>query len=245
MTTDDRIRELARDYNAPPRALDAARREEIWNRIQRERGASSPRTAHRIRPRHRNRLQTIAAVAAVLLIGILIGRTTVDRPDERQATTSDHATANVDRVTTTNDHPVTPGNGLGTPGERLSADDTPSPDATHRLATRDYLLRTETLLTEFRLAAASPTPESALPGTGPWASSLLLETRLLMDSAIGENPDLQRLLRDLELILAEIVQLADAADERERQEIRRSLEERGVLLRLRRAVPAKAGTRGA
>lgn len=230
MTTDDRIRELARDYNAPPRQLDAARREEIWDRIQRERSTSSPRTARHIDPRRRNRLQTVAAVAAVLLVGILIGRTTVDRPGDQVTTTGEHLASTGDPTTT---------------GAPPASTNTTLPDATHRLATRDYLLRTETLLTEFRLAAASPTPESALPGTGPWASGLLLETRLLMDSPIGENPELQRLLRDLELILAEIVQLADAADERERQEIRRSLEERGVLLRLRRAVPAKAGTRGA
>jgi hypothetical protein len=234
MTSDDRIRELTRDYNTPRRELDARRREEIWNRIQRERSASSSRTAHRIRPRRRNRLQTIVAVAAVLLIGILIGRTTVDRTGDQVATTG---------APQTTGSPTTTGVPTTT-GEPPASAHTP-PDATHRLATRDYLLRTETLLTEFRLAAASPTPESALPGTGPWASGLLLETRLLMDSPIGENPELQRLLRDLELILAEIVQLADAADERERQEIRRSLEERGVLLRLRRAVPAKAGTRGA
>lgn len=243
MTTDDRIRELARDYNAAPRQLDAARREEIWDRIQRQRRTSPPRKARHIGPRRRNRLQTVAAVAAVLLIGILIGRTTVDRPGERLATiggngdNSEYATDTGERPATTRERPPIE-DARPTPTTAL-------PDATHRLATRDYLLRTETLLTEFRLAAASPTPESALPGTGPWASGLLLETRLLMDSPIGENPELQRLLRDLELILAEIVQLADAADERERQEIRRSLEERGVLLRLRRAVPAKAGTRGA
>ena len=113
-----------------------------------------------------------------------------------------------------------------------------------RLHTRDVLLRTETLLADFRQAAAAPEAEFGAPHRD-WASGLLFETRRLIDDSTVDAPELTRLFRDLELILAEIVQLADEADPRERDEIRRSLEDRGLMLRLRNAVPAKPGTRGA
>ena len=222
---DERLRRLTADYNEPE-PLDAASRDALWARIEGER-ADSVRTVRRTRalsPRRRNALQTGVAVAAVLLIGILIGRWSMSGapgPEGVPVVASEEGASS----------------GEGSP-------DTGAPNAAQRLYARDYLLRTETLLTEFRTAAMMPSPEAGTPAT-PWARSLLTETRLLLDSPVAEEPELTRLLRDLELILAEIVQLTESADERERREIRQSLEDRGVMLRLRNAVPAKAGTRGA
>jgi len=214
---DDLLKKLTSDYNAPREDFD---REALWNRIQSERDASTRPVRHapRTSPRTRRWLQTMVAVAAVLLIGIAIGRWSApEMPD----------------VPT--DAPIVAENPTPT------RDDQPS--MAQRLYARDVLLRTETLLTEFRLAAVSPDPPASR--ALPWASGLLLETRLLLDSPVSENDELTRLLRDLELILAEIVQLTESADERERREIRQSLEERGVMLRLRKAVPAKVGLKGA
>lgn len=217
---DDRLRRLTADYNEP-RPFDAPDRDALWERIQNAREATPAgerplRRTPRPAPRRRDLLQTGVAVAAVLVLGILIGRWT---------------------TTPSGDRPVV---AESTP----STSSAPRGNAAHRLYARDYLLRTETLLAEFRTAAMTPAPENG-NGTLPWASGLLLETRLLLDSPIADEPELTRLLRDLELILAEIVQLTESADARERREIRQSLEDRGVMLRLRNAVPPKSGTRGA
>ena len=69
---DQRLRDLARDYHRPP----ATPREELWARIQAERARrrSAPRVA-RLRPW----LRWSLAAAAVLLVGVLIGRATVQR----------------------------------------------------------------------------------------------------------------------------------------------------------------------
>lgn len=214
---DERLKRLTADYNEPG-AFDATDRDALWDRIQTARGNAPTdervvRRAPRPATRRRNVLQTGVAVAAVLILGILIGRWTTTTPDQP-------------------------------PRVVENATERPAGNAAHRLYARDYLLRTETLLTEFRTAAMSPTPEVG-DTTLPWASGLLLETRLLLDSPIADEPELTRLLRDLELILAEIVQLTQSADERERREIRQSLEDRGVMLRLRNAVPPKPGTHGA
>lgn len=221
---DDLLKRLAADYNEPTEP-DAAKRDELWQRIQSARAAEHPvRTAPRATPRRRTWVQVSVATAAVLLLGILIGRWSMPDAPSTPVETPVVAEAPV----------VEPGAEPGVSGPSLA----------QRLYTRDVLLRTETLLTEFRLAAAAPLPETGAVGM-PWASGLLLETRMLIDSQSTESPELTRLLRDLELILAEIVQLTDSADERERKEIRQSLEDRGVMLRLRNAVPAKVGTKGA
>lgn len=225
---DPRIRHLTADYNEPKREPDV---DALWNRVQHARAAHHHATPRRSPSRRRTWLQFGAAIAAVLLLGIAIGRWSADTPTENQIALEDPG-------------PTTTEGTIEQPMPRTVASRTDRSTTAHRLVARDYLLRTETLLTEFRLAAAQPMPESG-GVTGPWASDLLLETRLLLDSPVADPPELTRLLRDLELILAEIVQLADVADERERREIERSLEERGVMLRLRQAVPAKAALSGA
>ena len=68
----ERLEQAARDYHRPP----ATPREELWARIQAERARrrSAPRVA-RLRPW----LRWSLAAAAVLLVGVLIGRATVPR----------------------------------------------------------------------------------------------------------------------------------------------------------------------
>src|SRR5437667_96037 len=68
----ERLEQAARDYHRPP----ATPREELWARIQAERARrrSAPRVV-RLRPWFRWSL----AAAAVLLVGVLIGRATVQR----------------------------------------------------------------------------------------------------------------------------------------------------------------------
>lgn len=222
------LRELIADYGAPPRPLDAQRRDAIFARVQAQRGAArngrpdSRPIARSAAPRRRRiRLAPWIAAAAVLVVGIGIGRML---PQESSAPPTQTA-AQQD-------------------GARFSQE---TSEALYLLATRDYLSRTATLLTEFRQAAPQPTPELEMtPGNGTvrWAGDLLLETRLLLDSPAGDDARLSNLLRDLELILAEIVQLSDTTNPHERELLRKSLEERSVFLRLQQEIPARKGTRG-
>lgn len=114
------------------------------------------------------------------------------------------------------------------------------------LAARRHLGQTESLLATVRADALTGRMD---PSVGPWARSLLLETRLLMDARTGEQDEVQRLLSDLELVLVQIVGAAEGDgfdEERLRTELDlavRSLEEREMLTRIRSA--ASADSRGA
>lgn len=70
-----------------------------------------------------------------------------------------------------------------------------------------------------------------------WARQTLASTRLLLDSPAGDDPELRPLLEDLELVLAQIVQLSGAAPVGARDEVDRTIEERELLPRLRKIAP--------
>ena len=187
---DELVRELAEDYNAPPRELDESRRAEMFSRIQDERRRRAQQRTPAPRPRSR-RLQWVA-MAAVLLIGIAIGRW---EPTPETVGSDSTNVANVDQSPTA---------------------DRPN---LYRFATRDYLERTENLLVMLQRTAYSPeanTPfgtQTAEPTVG-WANALLRETRRLQDSpATTDDPQLLQLLEDLELLLAQIVQAANRSDD--------------------------------
>jgi hypothetical protein len=209
---DDRIRELARDYHQPD-ALGTDRRAALWQRISPE-SAVTKRRSPAPRRRRWGAVLSMGAVA-VLLIGIAIG----------QRIPADPALPTEEAPRWTQD----------------------TAEALYQIVARDYLGRTETLLTEFRMAALRPSPESPIsPGAGDparaWAGDLLVETRLLLDSPAAKDVRLQALLEELELVLAEIVQVGDDAD---RSSIREELDRRALLLRVREGIPAKDGSRGA
>jgi hypothetical protein len=207
---DELVRELAADYNAPPRELDETRRAEIFDRIQEER---LQRARHRMpSPRPRSRRLQWVAMAAVLLIGIAIGRW---EPEPQGPGTPD--LVQTDPVHEDSEHPNL-----------------------YRFATRDYLERTENLLVMLQRAAYSPdakTPfgtQSAEPTVG-WANDLLRETRMLQDSpAAHDDVHLSQLLEDLELLLAQIVQATKHNDEFETRDYQ--ITDPAVLQRLRNEI---------
>jgi len=139
---------------------------------------------------------------------------------------------------------------LGIALGRLSAPSRPAPELAtsagpeapatvtqaYRVAALQHLSRSEALLTDFRAGA------SADPSLREWARALLAQTRLLLDSPVARDRQLKALLEDLELVLVQIATLENGGDER--TFITEGLERRGVLPRLRTAIPAGAAVAG-
>ena len=110
----------------------------------------------------------------------------------------------------------------------------------YQVATIRHLTDAEALLTSFNLESRDQRTDSRLAG---WAKGLLSNTRLLLDSPAGDDPRRAELLEDLELVLAQIVQLSPGAPAQERDLIDGSIRNGAVMTRLRTAIPA-GPTRG-
>jgi hypothetical protein len=195
-------------YHTPPETPH----DDIWAVIQAARAADVV-PIRRFQPR-----PWWAAVAAALVIGVVLGRGSLVGPDE--ATTvaggSSDVPAAVDGATTD-----------GTPDRAANA-----VPRSYRVAAARHLNRTETFLTMFRVDARSDQLNDVDIGT--WSKRLLTDTRLLLDSPAGGDPELRMLLSDLELVLAQIVQLR-AGDPNEVEIIDEGLESSQLLFRLKAA----------
>jgi hypothetical protein len=109
----------------------------------------------------------------------------------------------------------------------------------YRTAAIQTLVQAEALLTAYRGAESGVRDPQAMQQAARWARDVLSSTRLLIDSPAGRDPQMRSLFTDLELVLAQIVQLSGTpllADEREL--IERAMRDRDLLPRLRSAVPA-------
>ncbi|HEX6408528.1 MAG TPA: hypothetical protein VFZ90_15185 [Gemmatimonadales bacterium] len=227
---DDLLRDSAREYNDPPETP----REELWQRIvaarEAERAASKEKTEDadgerspilpfrrfgRVRPGRP--LTWAAGIAAVLALGIGLGRMSVKQP------------ASV---------------AISAPVPSSSA---PAPRATgvaYRVATTEHLSQSEAFLTLFRTSVRGKEGNERLASAT--ARQLLATNRLLLDSPAAADARTRLLLQDLELVLAEIAQLSPQPKSRDLQLITEGLEQGGVLSRLRTAVPAgTSATQGA
>lgn len=227
---EDVLREAARDYNPPP----ATPREEIWARIE---------TTRRQRALQREKLRTLyspwfrwsVGIAAALLLGVAIGRLTSDGGGDQIVPVA------------TRSQETGPGSGVGEgpvpvtdvePGEQRS-------DLAYRLVAAEHLSRAETLLTLFRTAREGDAVDPDF-----WSSSrdLLTSTRLLLDSPVADDPLMGSLLEELELVLVQIVQLADGpgVEGKDREMVNDGIQRRGLLPRLRTAIPTgpAAGVEG-
>lgn len=217
----DYLQRLARELDPAPEVP----REELWARIDAARRPERTTQPHDpdvlpLAPRRAPRtrfVQWAAALAAMLVLGIGIGRMTQLDRDGRGGETiaaGDSAPAN--------------GNG---------AQEAPLP---YRLAAAQHLARTEALLTTLSTDART----GQVNEVAGWAGDLLTDTRLLLDSPAGQDAELRKLLEDLELVLAQIslLQPRDAAGEVEM--IEDGMNQRDVLLRLRAATarPELAGS---
>ena len=123
---------------------------------------------------------------------------------------------------------------------RFVADASPNSNTTtnanlYQVATLRHLADAEALLTSFSLEGRDATVNKNF---ADWAKGLLSNTRLLLDSPAGDDPRRAKLLQDLELVLAQIVQLSPGAAATDRELIQGSIQEGQVITRLRTAIPA-------
>jgi len=227
---DEWVRDAARDYNAPP----PTPRAEMWEAIQ------AGRRAGRVAPRplspFRTPIRFGLGIAALLALGIAIGRITVpsrtEAPASSPATTAQTSTQPVpDQPTLT----ATP-----SPGTRAPAPSNGDPRARGEVAalfaTGDHLTQVETFLTEF----GTRPPATDFAGQ---AQDLLTNTRLLLDSKRVSDVRTRKLLEDLELVLAQIATLNPRQRSRDLDLIADGLAQSHLRTRLRNAIPAGSAIR--
>jgi hypothetical protein len=182
------LRDLARSYHQPPDPP----REQIWAAIAARRAADAGR---RQRGPLRRAAPWVAGIAAVLAIGVGIGRLTVRQP-----------------------FPPSP---AATPAPLAGT--APRTDATaYRVATAEHLGQAEAFLTLFRASVRQGQQETLASST---ARQLLATNRLLLDSPAAGNSQLKFLLQDLELVLAQIAQLEPTRRTEDMRLITRGLED--------------------
>ncbi len=113
-----------------------------------------------------------------------------------------------------------------------------APSAAYRVVAAQYLARSEALLTDFRSESRRGRLDPQFMAS---ARDLLATTRLMLDSPAADDPHLNALLQDLELVLAQIAQLpAEPGRQDDIDLINQGLNQRSVLSRLRAAAPAAA-----
>ena len=174
---DETLRDLVKSYNEPP----ATPRSEMWTAIQRRRAEAtrSERPVLEFRQR-RPVLQWAAGIAAVLALGIGIGRYSAGEPDAAPAVATSPTSAAAAPTTR-------PGAGVAL-----------------ELTASRHLEQSETFLTLFRAAVETNRTSDLAVGT---ARELLISNRFLLDSPVADEPHMRLLLQDLELVLAQIAQL--------------------------------------
>lgn len=228
---DGPLLDAARGYNRPP---DAVPREAIWASIQTARRQRSPIYAGRGRsagmPSHRRPTQLIgwplAAAAAAMVIltsGIVIGRWAYDQQLATSRTDPQVPIPAIDSITARGRTPA-------------------APQAAYDIAVTRDLTQAEALLTAYR-AGSSPARDQARGRdtdalVASWARDVLSNTRLLLDSPAGADPQHRRLLEDLEVVLVQMVASAPTNPRAEREMIDSTLQRQHVMTRLRSAVPA-------
>lgn len=255
--------EAVRDYNAP----GLVPRDAMWERIRAERGAAAGN-----RQNTRNAwLWTgagLVAAGVLLALGIGIGRrmqlqapaiasTGQARPSEplphdsaksaasaASAPTHDSAAQLIGKLheaTRETDRRVRklaatePSNAF-----RLT---TEANSLAYRLVVLQHLAGTEAMITSFRASAKRGQIDAQIAG---WSRELLSTTRMLEASPATTDPVMKRLLEDLDLVIAQIVQYSAHGTNNpdELDLIGQSINKRGVITKLRGTLPGRDLTAG-
>lgn len=191
-------------------------RERMWERIdaarRERRGIVQPDFTPKRSPVWRY-TRLAAGLAAVLLVGVMLGRT-LKEPGTMPAPVASNGNGNEAEIQ---------GPGLHDPVD-VQRD-------VYGLAASDLFGRADFLLTDFKVRTCGAEELAAVP---EWAGGMLVQTRLLMGTPVADDPAVLELLEDLELVLAQIVGLSRENCVRDMAWIRSGLENRATIDRLRR-----------
>ena len=202
------MRDAAETYRRPPEAP----LDEMWAQIEAQLPGSSPVAALPIAPiARRLRYTNWIAAAATLVIGIGIGRVS-SSVSPAAAPLNPAVSATVASARTD-----------GTVG------------ASYDVETSRYLGQTAALLIALPAELKTGKTDAQFMSR---AGELLTTTRMLIDSPAANDPSMRNLLEDLELVLAQVVRLQNNNNRTELDLIKRALEQRDVIPRLRTAVAA-------
>ena len=264
---DELLNEGARDYNQP----GAVPRDEMWARIEASRRARPAQTAQPLQASRSSRPMWVwssvgIAAALILAVGIGIGRR-VGRavPGAQQPlATNAVATAPKDSTRVPPEQPVTSvasrdsiigklreqTRGTDRRAHELVASEQPSAgpqpaisNLAYHLVVLQHLAGSEAMITAFRTAARRGEMDAQLSA---WARELLSTTRMLESSAATQDPTMKRLLEDLDLVIAQIVQYVTHGtnNSEELDLIEQSITTRGVITKLRGTVSARTSAAG-
>jgi len=193
------LKDATKSYHSPL----PTPREEMWRKIQ---DARRNRQVIELRPW----LRWAVAAAAVLVLGIGIGRWSINRES------------------------VPPGS-TAAAGTQVTNEIDSLANVAYQVAATQYLSRTEAFLTSFRADANRSANTARLARQ---ARDLLTTTQLMLDSPAADNPRLRSLLEDLELVLMQISLLNPVQDGHDRDLITQGMNQSNVLPKLRSAIPA-------
>ncbi len=198
---DQWLKDEARTTYHAPRTTP---REEMWARI-------AARRKHRHIIELRPWMRWAVAAAAVLILGIGIGRWSANRASAPAAASTTAA------------------------GTQVANEIDSLATVAYQVAATQYLSRTEAFLTSFRADANRSANTARLARQ---ARDLLTTTQLMLDSPAADNPRLRSLLEDLELVLMQISLLNPVQDGHDRDLITQGMNQSNVLPKLRSAIPA-------
>lgn len=233
------LHSAARDYNRP----GDVPREAMWSAIK----AATPIVdvpsasagVSPVRGRGAARYWQAAAAVVILAAGVGIGRlwstrgaSAGDEPIVASVPADDAAA----RLAAADTATGLARRGDGFPSASTSRGDDAS-SMSYDLAAVQHLSRVEALLTSFKSSGDGGGPGESPASLDRWARDLLGDTRLLLDSPAASDARRRHLLEDLELVLAQIVQLP-AESVADRTLVQRSIERGAMLSRLRSSIPA-------
>lgn len=246
---DATLRALAREHyhvrddrasraSAPHEQLASVPRDAMWAAISARRANTGQETRPATRaehemivraltPRQSRRLwPALAALAATLIVGVVIGRGLTERSDDNLDAAPDAAS-------------------IAAMDDRRADNDTLGLPVMLATLTTQHFASTEALLVTARQGLSGTATDASI---ATWARDLLLSTRLLLDTEALHDLRTRQLLQDLELTLALIVQAQSSGRAADAQSVRDDLDAGDLLLRVRGAamptVNAPDDTRG-
>ena len=203
------------EYQSPQKAP----REEMWSAIEAALPAGSAATADIVsigearqvregrRPVWRRQWTVLAAAAAVLVLGVGLGRMSMGPTEAPLAV--------------------------------AASDPVPAAEGSFRAVAVDYLTRTESVLSLVSSDARAGRIDAEI---SQWGRTLLLQTRLLLDSPAAQDQVIRELLEDLEVILIQVARLSpgqfDGGVQRDELDlINEGLNDNDMMLRIRSVIP--------